>query len=171
MTMTRQHANDHTSSEGTVRSPDRLTVVEEPAVLGRRAKTPAPHRNEIVVVGELTPPMEPRRRADGHEVLTFRVAVRSPATTTLSRDPTPTGSRDTTASGRRDILDCVVSSAAVRRRLETYRPGDVIELAGSLRHRFWNTAGRVQSRYEVEVGTLKRLARARAARTPELEQT
>ena len=69
-------------------------------------------------------------------------------------------------SGRRDILDCVVSSTAIRRRLETYHPGDVLELAGSLRHRFWNTAGRVQSRYEIEVGTLKRLARDRASRNP-----
>jgi single-strand DNA-binding protein len=173
MTMTRNHVNDEASREGTVRSPDRSTDVDGPTGPGRRTKSPVAHRNEIVVVGELTPPVEPRRRADGQEVLAFRVAVRSPVITAVSRDrdPSPTGSRDTAGPGRRDILDCVVSSTAVRRRLETYRSGDVVELVGSLRHRFWNTAGKVQSRYEVEVGTLKRLARAPASRTPEPERT
>ena len=136
---------------------------------GRTKNAAVPHRNEIVVVGDLTAPVEPRRRADGQEVLTFRVAVRSPATG-AGRDAASTGSRDPNTPGRRDILDCVVSSGAVRRRLETYHPGDVIEMTGSLRHRFWNAAGRVQSRYEIEVDTLKRLGRARASRSPEAER-
>lgn len=115
------------------------------------------------MVGELTPPVEPRRRPDGGEVLTFRVAVRTP-TAGDGRDATRESPRAPGPTGRRDILDCVVGPAAVRRRLEACLPGDVIELSGALRHRFWNTAGRVQSRYEIEVVTLRRLARDRGRR-------
>ena len=48
---------------------------------------------------------------------------------------------------------CVAVLATLRRRLESYRCGDVLDLSGSLRHRFWNSGGRVQSRYEIEVTT------------------
>lgn len=113
------------------------------------------------MVGELTPPVEPRRRPDGSKVLTFRVAVRTP-TAGGGRGAAPASPRGLGPTGRRDILDCVVGPATVRRRLEACLPGDVIELSGPLRHRFWNTAGRVQSRYEIEVVTLRRLARDRS---------
>jgi single-strand DNA-binding protein len=159
MTMTKSQPTSGAPGAETAR-----TTADPPDVgaasASRGARTPVPHRNEVVVVGKLAPPVEPRQRADGSEVLTFRVAVRSP-TAGSGRDP---AAREPNASGRRDILDCVASSAAIRRRLESYRPGDVVELAGCLRHRFWNTAGRVQSRYEIEVDTLKRLARDRTPR-------
>ena len=161
MTTTKSPVNGNAPGLANPPTPDRSTDVDDPAIPARRGRSsPVLHRNEVVVVGELAPPVEPRRRADGSEVLTFRVAVRSPE---IGRDP---AARDQNPAGRRDILDCVVSSTAVRRRLATYRPGDVVELAGSLRHRFWNTAGRVQSRYEIEVGTLKRLARDRTPPSP-----
>lgn len=166
MTMTRSPAGADALGQETADPPNPSGDIDPTATAARRTKSSVvPHRNEILVVGELTPPVEPRQRADGQEVLTFRVAVRGAASVT-GRDSPPTGSRDATPAGRRDILDCVVSSTAMRRRLETYRPGDVVELAGSLRHRFWNTGGRIQSRYEIEVGTLKRLARDRASRSP-----
>lgn len=149
----------------TVQSSDSAETGRQPTKARRALRAAVPHRNEIVVVGELTAPVEPRRRTDGGEVLTFRVAVRG-ATAGPSRDLTPTRPIEVGLAGRRDVLDCVVSAIVVRRRLETYRAGDVIELSGSLRHRFWNTAGQVQSRYEIEVVTLKRLARAPRAPDP-----
>ncbi len=121
------------------------------------------HRNAIAVVGDLVSPVEPRVRADGQEVLTFRVSVLVPpvdagnAGTTVER-------RDGGSTGRRDVLDCVVTTPALRRRLEQYQPGDVIEVDGALRHRFWNASGRVQSRYEIDVLRLKRLARDRTSK-------
>ena len=133
--------------------------------MSRRASpTVVPHRSEVLVTGELTAPVEPRRRTDGREVLAFRVAVRSSGNGE-GGDPAPPGSREPGGAGRRDVLDCVVSATAVRRRLETYRAGDVVELSGPLRHRFWNSAGRIHSRYEIEVVTLRRLTRA--ARVPD----
>lgn len=129
------------------------------------AKSPAvPYRNEIVVVGELIAPVEPRCRTDGREVLTFRVAVRAP-TTSPGADSRAPDAGEGGAAGRRDTLDCVVISTAMRRRLELYHPGDIVELSGALRHRFWSTAGRVQSRYEIEVSSLKRRTRERLPRT------
>jgi single-strand DNA-binding protein len=162
MTMTKSQATGDATGADVARNPADPTDVDA-AVAARRPKMPIPHRNDVVVVGELTPPVEARERADGAQVLSFRVAVRSPTAGNV-RDP---ASREPNPSSRRDILDCVVSSGALRRRLESYRPGDVLELAGSLRHRFWNTAGRVQSRYEIEVDTLKRLARDRTSRNAE----
>jgi single-strand DNA-binding protein len=162
MTMTRsQAAGDATGVDSARTSADPTDV--DSGSGSRRPRTPVPHRNNVVVAGELTPPVEARQRADGSQVLSFRVAVRSPTAGNV-RDP---ASRDPNPAGRRDILDCVVTSGALRRRIGSYRPGDVVELTGSLRHRFWNTAGRVQSRYEIEVDTLKRLARDRTSRNPE----
>ena len=57
-----------------------------------------------------------------------------------------------------------MATPILRRRLEQYQPGDVVEVDGALRHRFWNASGRVQSRYEIDVQRLKRLARDRTSR-------
>lgn len=143
------------------------TRTARPAVAPGRTRTSradAVHRNAIAVVGDLVSPVEPRIRPDGQEVLSFRVSVRVPAVdqgnvgTTVDR-------RDSGPTSRRDVLDCVVTTPALRRRLEQYQPGDVIEIDGALRHRFWNASGRVQSRYEIDVLRLKRLARDRTSRT------
>ena len=60
--------------------------------------------------------------------------------------------------------DSVVS---VRLVVERARPpaGDVVEVDGSLRRRFWRAEGVPQSRYEVELSGARRLARARAPQT------
>lgn len=129
------------------------------------------HRNTIAIVGDLLGPVEPRVRADGHEVLSFRVSVRLPVTEAGAaaaagerRDAGAGPRRESTPPGRRDVLDCVVATPILRRRLEQYQPGDVVEVDGALRHRFWNASGRVQSRYEIDVQRLKRLARDRTSR-------
>jgi single-strand DNA-binding protein len=143
MTTTRTRAGDDTST-----TPARQNIQ---------------HRNEITIAGELIAPIEARLRADGSSVLTFRLAVRTPISTGgAAAPPDKSGS---TASARRDVIDCVVLAGAVRRRLEQYHPTDTVEVQGALRHRFFNTGGRVQSRYEVEVVRVKRVGRTTAGRS------
>lgn len=129
----------------------------------RTSRADAVHRNAIAVVGDLVSPVEPRIRGDGVEVLTFRVSVRVPAVD-VGNAGTTVERRDSGSTPRRDVLDCVVTAPALRRRLEQYQPGDVLEVDGALRHRFWNASGRVQSRYEIDVLRLKRLARDRTVK-------
>ena len=59
-----------------------------------------------------------------------------------------------------DVIDCVAFAARVRRRVAGWQPGDVIEVTGSLRRRFWRGPGGVQSRCEIQVDTAARTASA-----------
>jgi single-strand DNA-binding protein len=77
----------------------------------------------------------------GDELVSFRV--------TVARPP---GDRV-----RVDSIDCASTKAAVRRAAVRCRPGETIELAGSLHRRFWRSAGgSPASRYEVEVSSITR---------------
>jgi single-strand DNA-binding protein len=59
-----------------------------------------------------------------------------------------------------DTLDCAVATAVLRRRLVAWSAGDVIEVQGSLRRRFWRAGPAVLSRCEVQVVRARRLRRA-----------
>lgn len=95
--------------------------------------------NEVRLVGRLSAAAERRTLPSGDEMATFRVVV--------DRSPGSTASRSTV-----DVIDCVVWSAAQRRRVLGWSPGDVVEVSGALRRRFYRTAGGATgSRTEVEV--------------------
>lgn len=74
--------------------------------------------------------------------------------------------RDEAATSRRrsrqtvDTLDCAVWSGRVRRSVTTWRPGDVVEVSGAMRRRFYRTGAGVASRVEVEVSAGKIIRRA-----------
>ena len=108
-------------------------------------------RNEVLLVGRLAAEPEERSLPSGDVLATFRLVV--------DRQPT---ARSAGARGAAvDTLDCVARAAAVRRAALGWRPGDVLEVHGALRRRFFRTAGGATgSRYEVEVGRGKRLTRA-----------
>jgi single-strand DNA-binding protein len=87
-----------------------------------------------------------RTLPSGDELCSFRI--------TVARPP---GSR-----ARVDSIDCSGTAAAVRRSALRCQPGDVVEVRGSLRRRFWRgAAGGPASRYEVEVTALKNQRRSR----------
>lgn len=108
--------------------------------------------NEVRISGRVAAPPEDRALPSGDELTAFRVVVDRPAT------------RQQSAPGRRpvtvDVVDCVVWAAGVRRTVTTWQAGDVVELQGALRRRFWRGPGGPASRYEVEVLKAKRLVRA-----------
>lgn len=117
----------------------------------REAQPEAPPdgRNSVVVCGRLA--AEPQRRTlpSGDELTTFRLVVRRP-------DPRPRGPSV-------DTLDCVAWRGDVRRRAGAWQPGDLLEVEGALRRRFWRSPSGPASRTEIEVARARRLARGAPA--------
>ena len=110
--------------------------------------------NEVLLRGRLSAEPDERVLPSGDTVLTFRLVV--------DRPPRSGGSRAATSGARVDTLDCAVFKADLRRRAKSWRAGDVLEVRGGLRRRFFRTGGGPASRYEVEVGSAARVARAPA---------
>jgi single-strand DNA-binding protein len=106
------------------------------------------HVNEVHLVGRLAG--EPLRRElpSGDVLVSFRVVVGRPPARKGTRARTPTV----------DTLDCAAWRADVQRSVERAGDGDLVELHGSLRRRFWRAGAGAASRSEVEVVRLKRLA-------------
>lgn len=74
-----------------------------------------------------------------------------------------TVSRPASERGRVDSLECSTVKARARRSLERARPGDQVEVSGSLRRRFWRTPAGAASRYAVDVDVVKVLRAGRPA--------
>ena len=104
--------------------------------------------NEVRLVGRISQPPEERVLPSGDTVWTFRVVVARPAA-----DPVK-------ARAGVDALECVAWSGRVRRSVSGWSAGDVVEVTGALRRRFFRTGGAVASRVEVEVGAGRVIRRA-----------
>lgn len=110
--------------------------------------------NEVRLVGRIPAEPEERELPSGDLLCTFRVAVPrmgSPG----SRPPT-----DGKARRQVDSLECVTWSARVRRSALSWEVGDLVEVSGSLRRRFFRSGTATVSRVEVEVTAGRRLRRA-----------
>ena len=105
--------------------------------------------NDIRLRGRLAAVAEERELPSGDTVVTFRLVVDRPARTARSA-----------SSARVDTLDCAAFAGPVRRRVQHWQPGDILEVHGSLRRRFFRAGGGPASRYEVEVAAATRVARA-----------
>lgn len=110
----------------------------------------SPGRNEVVLVGRVSAVPEQRELPSGDCLVTWRLVVDRPA----GRKP-PVGVRPTTV----DTLDCVAWVAVVRRSAMTLHEGDVVQVHGALRRRFWRAGAGAVSRCEVEVAAVRRLSR------------
>lgn len=106
-------------------------------------------RNEVLLVGRLAAAPEQRELPSGDVITTFRLVVDRPA----SRRPV-TGRQVTL-----DAIECVSWSASARRAASSWGAGDVVEVAGALRRRFWRGRTGPASRCEVEVERAKRVAK------------
>jgi single-strand DNA-binding protein len=107
--------------------------------------------NEVRLIGRLSLAAEEKELPSGDQLTAFRVVVNRP--------------RDKRRGSRVqiDALECHTWVARVRRAAMTWQVGDVIEVNGSLRRRFFKTGGRLQSMTEVEVSSASRVSRAAAA--------
>jgi single-strand DNA-binding protein len=107
--------------------------------------------NEVRLIGRLSLAAEEKELPSGDHLTAFRVVVTRPREKRR-------GSRV-----QIDALECHTWVARVRRAAMTWQVGDVIEVNGSLRRRFFKTGGRLQSMTEVEVSSARRVSRAAAA--------
>jgi single-strand DNA-binding protein len=112
--------------------------------------------NEVVLVGRVAREPEEKELPSGDVLVLFSVIVDRPP----SRRPLPEGSRPATT----DTIDCVAWSAGVRRTAGGFVPDDVVRVEGALRRRFWRGPQGATSKCEIEVASVKRLARAQASR-------
>lgn len=103
-----------------------------------------PHCNEITLVGRLAAPATERALPSGDLIADFRVIVDRPRR------------RGAEQRAWVDTVDCVAWTARLRRQVSTWHAGEVVEVAGALRRRFWRTPSGPASRYEVEVERVRR---------------
>ena len=103
--------------------------------------------NEVHLVGRVSAPATERELPSGDVLTSFRVVVHRV---------------EPTRSGRRvvDAIDCHAWTARVRKQAAGWMVGDVVELEGSLRRRFFRAGGATQSMTEVEVTAGRIVTRA-----------
>lgn len=103
--------------------------------------------NEVRLVGRVSQEPELRELPSGDSIWTFRVVVPREPTRERPRPPV-------------DALECVVWSGRLKRSVRSWRPGDMVEVTGSLRRRFYRAGGAVASRVEVEAAAGRVIRRA-----------
>lgn len=111
----------------------------------------AESRNEVVLVGVVSGAPEVREMPSGDLLGTCRVVV--------ARDVVRPRS-DGKPGPSVDVIDCAAWSPRARRTVGAWEEGDLVEVRGALRRRFYKQAGATASRVEVEVSGGRRLWRA-----------
>lgn len=106
--------------------------------------------NEVRLVGRVAAEPVERTLPSGDTLVTFRLVV----------DRAPGGR----SAQKVDALECCAWTARVQRSVLRWRPGDVVEVTGAVRRRFFRGgAGGAASRVEVEVATARVRSRPRDA--------
>ena len=111
------------------------------------AEGPAGAVNEVRLQGRVSARPEERVLPSGDAVLTLRLVV--------SREGPRHGSRQSV-----DVLECAVWSARLRRTVAGWGEGDVVEVRGAVRRRFFRSGAGTASRVEIEVATGRVIRRA-----------
>jgi single-strand DNA-binding protein len=146
------------AGEPTDEAEEIMTSVQAADGSANTASLASGDRNEVHLIGRLAALAEPRTLPSGSKIAIFRLIVRRPP------ERAPTQARRSSAV---DVIDCVAWTDLLRDAMFRCKPGDVIEVRGALRRRFWRTpasAGRsLASRYEVELTTAIRLGASRPA--------
>lgn len=100
--------------------------------------------NEVRLVGRMSVEPQARELPSGDVVVQLRVVVTRPPSVRKSARATV------------DTIDVACWSAAARRSALRQHPGDLVEVLGSLRRRFFRSGVATQSRYEVEASSVRR---------------
>ena len=103
--------------------------------------------NEVRLVGRVSQTPEERVLPSGDVLWTFRVVV--------PRATVRNGSRQAV-----DALDCAVWGGRVRRSVASWVEGDLVEVTGAVRKRFFRAGGAAASRVEIEVSGGRLIRRA-----------
>ena len=117
---------------------------------------PAIATNDVRLVGRLTGEPSVVELPSGDTLVTFRISV--------PRAPSPGGGSAGVTKGQRvDSVPCTAWSPRVRRSILTWRAGDLVDVSGSVRCRFYQAGGVTRSRVEVEASAARIIRRSWAA--------
>ena len=105
--------------------------------------------NQVRLRGKVSTPPEERELPSGTSIVTLRLSV--PRETS----PMTEGSRQTS-----DWVDCAAWGRKVRRTVSGWRAGDLVEVEGALRRRFYRGEAGTATRLEVELLSGRVLSRA-----------
>jgi single-strand DNA-binding protein len=109
--------------------------------------------NEVRLLGRLSSAPATVELPSGDVLMTFRISV--PRATPDSRGP---------GSGQRvDSVPCTAWSPRLRRSIATWRAGDLVEVVGAVRCRFYQAGGATRSRVEVEASAARIMRRSSVA--------
>lgn len=114
-----------------------------------------PGVNDVRLLGRVTSVPVVVDLPSGDALVSFRVSV--------PRSPGAARPGSATAGQRIDSIPCSAWSAALRRRIAGWRPGDTVEVSGAVCCRFYQAGGATRSRVEVVVSSAKIIRRSRVA--------
>jgi single-strand DNA-binding protein len=112
--------------------------------------------NDVRLVGRLTAEPAVVELPSGDTLVTFRISVQRGAA------PGSPGAAGRT-SQRVDSVPCTAWTPRLRRSIVAWRPGDLVEVSGSVRCRFYQAGGATRSRVEVEATAARIIRRSTAA--------
>jgi single-strand DNA-binding protein len=107
--------------------------------------------NQVRLLGRLAADPQLRELPSGDTVWSLRVVVDRPVVQGAVRP-----------RQRVDSLECAVWSGRLKSRVGRWTAGDVVEVSGALRRRFFRAAGATASRVEVELTAGRIIRRARS---------
>ena len=147
-----------TDTKGRAPTTTRRRRSRDEAARERRAGPPADDgdqaANDVRLVGRVTSVPVVVDLPSGDALVSFRISVpRSPGA----------GKVVATTSQRVDSIPCSAWSAALRRRIAGWRPGDTVEVTGAVCCRFYQAGGATRSRVEVVASSARIIRRSRAA--------
>ena len=128
--------------------------------------------NDVRLVGRLTGEPVTVELQSGDTLVTFRISVpREPLAGAGAGAAAATGAKGVSADsgpgqakGRRvDSVPCTAWSPRLRRSILMWRPGDLVEVSGAVRCRFFQAGGATRSRVEVETSAARIIRRSPAA--------
>lgn len=114
----------------------------------RPTKAP-PEQNSVALRGRVSSAPTERTLPSGDSIVTLRVV--------MVRDKSPMSAKSKQTS---DWVDCVVWGGRVKRSVTGWQVGDVVEIEGALRRRFFRADARTSTRVEVEMLTGRVVERA-----------
>lgn len=112
--------------------------------------------NDVRLVGRLTGEPAMVDLPSGDALVTFRISVPRSSPSSPERGHAGAGQRV-------DSVSCTAWAPRLRRSILTWRAGDLVEITGAVRCRFFQAGGATRSRVEVEASAARIMRRSSGA--------
>ena len=101
------------------------------------------HYNEVYLCGRVTSEGIETQLPSGDIACEFRIVV----------------DREKSRGDKKEVdsIDVVVWSAGLRKKVRSLVEGDILQIEGAIRRRFWQGAHGVASRWQIEASTLEKV--------------